>query len=188
MQLEKLAVNCIINPLSVLLDARNGSILYNYALTRTMRLLLAEISLVFRSLPELQFIPNVASRFDPGRLETLVVSVAQKTKDNVSSMLADVRAGRATEIDYINGWVVRRGEELGVRCTLNYAVSQLVKGKAQMISLERSEGVPFVGERMPGAKHGAELEVRRGVAVSGGGGEDSAHDVSSKEDASGPKL
>ncbi|KAJ4384335.1 2-dehydropantoate 2-reductase (Ketopantoate reductase) (KPA reductase) (KPR) [Didymella sp. IMI 355093] len=78
MQLEKLAVNCIINPLSVLLDARNGALLYNYALTRTMRLLLAEISLVMRSLPELQYIPNVDSRFDPGRLETLVVGVAQK--------------------------------------------------------------------------------------------------------------
>ncbi|KAF3034353.1 hypothetical protein E8E11_002917 [Didymella keratinophila] len=187
MQLEKLAVNCIINPLTVLLDARNGAILYNYAITRTVRLLLAEISLVFRSLPELQYIPNVASRFDPGRLETLVVSVAQKTRDNVSSMLADVRAGRATEIDYINGWVVKRGEELGIRCTLNYAVGMLVRGKQQMISLERGEGIPFVGAGAKydsglgdsglgdsglgdsslglsrGSKDG-ELEVRRGVA------------------------
>lgn len=165
MQLEKLAVNCVINPLTVLLDARNGAILYNYALTRTMRLLLAEISLVFRSLPELQYIPNVNSRFDPGRLETLVVSVAQRTKDNISSMLADVRAGRNTEIDFINGWVVKRGEEVGVRCTLNYAVGMLVRGKAQMISLEKGEGVPFVGEGLAGtgSKDG-ELDVRRGVA------------------------
>lgn len=159
MQLEKLAVNCIINPLTVLLDARNGSILYNYALTRTMRLLLSEISLVIRSLPELQYIPNVSSRFDPGRLETIVVSVAQKTKDNISSMLADARAGRQTEIDYINGWIVRRGEELGVRCAMNYLMLNLVKGKAQMIDLEIGEGVPFVGG---GREEG--LEVRSAVA------------------------
>ena len=163
MQLEKLAVNCIVNPLTVLLDARNGSILYNYALTRTMRLLLSEISLVMRSLPELQYIPNVSSRFDPGRLETMVVSVAQKTKDNISSMLADARAGRQTEIDYINGWIVKRGEELGIRCMMNYLVMNLVKGKAQMIDLEIGEGVPFVSDKQQGGKEGG-LEVRSGVA------------------------
>ncbi|KAF1365615.1 hypothetical protein EJ07DRAFT_94471 [Lizonia empirigonia] len=163
MQLEKLAVNCIINPLTVLLDARNGSILYNYALTRTMRLLLAEISLVMRSLPELQYMPNVSARFDPGRLETIVVSVAQKTKHNISSMLADARAGRQTEIDYINGWIVKRGEELGMRCVVNYMMVTLVKGKAQMIDREIGEAVPFVsdGDR----KKDGGLEVRSRVAT-----------------------
>lgn len=150
MQLEKLVVNCIINPLTVLLDACNGSILYNYALTRTMRLLLSEISLVIRSLPELQYIPNVQSRFDPGRLETIVVGVANKTKDNISSMLADARLGQQTEIDYINGWIVKRGEELGVRCLMNYMLVQMVKGKTTMISREMGEGVPFVQGRGEG--------------------------------------
>jgi 2-dehydropantoate 2-reductase len=163
LQLEKLAVNCIVNPLTVLLDARNGSLLYNYALTRTMRLLLSEISLVIRSLPELQYIPNVQSRFDPGRLETVVVSVANKTKDNISSMLADVRAGRQTEIDYINGWIVKRGEEVGVRCLMNYMLMQMVKGKTGMISREVSEGVPFV---QPRADRGeGDVSIKEQVAV-----------------------
>jgi 2-dehydropantoate 2-reductase len=144
LQLEKLAVNCIINPLTVMMDARNGAILYNYALTRSMRLLLSEVSLVIRSLPELQYIPNVQQRFDPGRLESMVVGVANKTKDNISSMLADVRGGRQTEIEYINGWIVKKGEEQGVRCLMNYMMVNLVKGKQNMIQLELGEGVPFV--------------------------------------------
>jgi 2-dehydropantoate 2-reductase len=159
LQLEKLAVNCIVNPLTVLLDARNGALLYNYALTRTMRLLLAEISLVVRSLPELQYIPNVSQRFDPGRLETVVVGVANKTKDNISSMLADARAGKITEIEYINGWIVQRGEELGIRCLTNYMLMQMVKGKATMIAREAGEGVPFVEE---GKERGEEnVEIRK---------------------------
>ncbi|KAF2643120.1 hypothetical protein P280DRAFT_515559 [Massarina eburnea CBS 473.64] len=147
MQLEKLAVNCIINPLTVMLDARNGSILYNYNITRVMRLLLSEISLVIRSLPELQYIPNVQQRFDPGRLETMVVGIANRTQDNISSMLADVRAGKQTEVDFINGWVVKRGEELGVRCLMNYMLACLVKGKRMMVELELEEGIPFVQPR-----------------------------------------
>ena len=136
LQLEKLAVNSVLNPLTVILDGRNGSILYNFAMTRTMRLLLAETSLVIRSLPELQNIPNVATRFSAQRLETLVVSVANTTRDNISSMLADVRAGRQTEVEYINGYIVKRGEEIGIKCVVNYATMQMVLGKGAMTQKE----------------------------------------------------
>ncbi|WPH01623.1 Hypothetical protein R9X50_00447200 [Acrodontium crateriforme] len=141
-QLEKLAINSILNPLTALLDTRNGGILYNFALTRTMRLLLAETSLVIRSLPELHGIPNVNTRFSPERLETLVVSVANQTKENISSMLADIRAGRQTEIKYINGYIVKRGEELGVQCVVNYAIMQTVIGKALITQREADDDVP----------------------------------------------
>lgn len=141
-QLEKLVANCILNPLTSLLDNRNGALLYNFPLTRTMRLMLAEISHVIRSLPELANVPNVNTRFSPERLETLCVSIADKTKDNISSMLADVRAGKKTEIEYINGYIVRRGEELGVKCVVNYAIMQTVIGKAAMIGRDRRGEVP----------------------------------------------
>ncbi|KAK5164386.1 2-dehydropantoate 2-reductase (Ketopantoate reductase) (KPA reductase) (KPR) [Saxophila tyrrhenica] len=141
-QLEKLAVNSVLNPLTALLDARNGSLLYNFALTRTTRLLLAETSQIIRNLPELRGVPNVNTRFSPERLETLVVSVANKTKDNVSSMLADVRAGRETEIEYINGYIVRRGEEQGIKAVVNYGIMQTVIGKARMVSKETRGDVP----------------------------------------------
>jgi 2-dehydropantoate 2-reductase len=164
MQLDKLAVNCIINPLTVLLDARNGSLLHNYALTRTIRLLLSEISLVIRSLPELQYIPNVSQRFDPGRLETVVIAVAHRTRDNVSSMLADVRHGVITEVDYINGWVVQRGEELGIRCSMNYMLVQMVKGKTLVVEREIAEGVPVVREKRKKGRGESALTVREAEA------------------------
>jgi 2-dehydropantoate 2-reductase len=164
LQLEKLAVNCVVNPLTVMLDARNGAVLYNFGMTRTMRMLLAEVSLVIRSLPELQYMPNLAQRFDAGRLETLVVGVANRTRDNISSMLADVRAGRLTEIDYINGYIVRRGEELGIRCLTNYFLINLVKGKQNMISLEKGDALPWV-EPKP---HEGEVVITEQVAGWGG--------------------
>ena len=144
-QLEKLVVNSVLNPLTAILDNRNGSILYNFPLTRTMRLLLAETSHVIRSLPELQNVPNVNTRFNPQRLEDLVVSVTQKTANNISSMLADVRAGRRTEIEYINGYIVKRGEELNFKCLVNYAIMQTVIGKALMTRREVHGEVPMEG-------------------------------------------
>jgi 2-dehydropantoate 2-reductase len=49
-----------------------------------------------------------------------------------ASMLQDVEARRATEIDYLNGGISRFGRELGVPTPLNDAIWALVKG------LERS--------------------------------------------------
>ena len=47
--------------------------------------------------------------------------------DHRASMLQDVEARRATEIDYLNGGISRFGRELGVPTPLNDAVTQLVK-------------------------------------------------------------
>ena len=48
--------------------------------------------------------------------------------DHKASMLQDVEARRATEIDYLNGGIARFGREHGVATPLNDAVTALVKG------------------------------------------------------------
>jgi 2-dehydropantoate 2-reductase len=45
-----------------------------------------------------------------------------------ASMLQDVEARRATEIDYLNGGIVRFGREHGVPTPLNEAIAALIKG------------------------------------------------------------
>lgn len=51
--------------------------------------------------------------------------------DHRSSMLQDVEAHRQTEIDYLNGGIVRFGREHGVPTPLNEAIWALVKGVEQ---------------------------------------------------------
>ncbi|KAL8794780.1 MAG: hypothetical protein Q9195_002734 [Heterodermia aff. obscurata] len=142
-QLERLAVNCVIHPLTAVMDCTNGELLHNPYITRMMRLVLAEISLVVRSLPELQDVPNIQRRFDPGQLEYYVNNVVGKTFQDESSMLHDVRAGRPTELDYLNGWVIRKGEELGIRCVMNYMLVQMVKAKLEIVKHNDSERLPI---------------------------------------------
>lgn len=139
--LEKLAVNCVINPLTALFDCLNGGILHSDSIRRSIRMLLAEISLVFRSLPELKGSANLDITFSPARLEHAVDKVAHATRANMSSMLVDVRKGQYTEIDALNGYVVRRGEEVGIKPVMNYLIMQMVLGK---MSLVRRENRGFV--------------------------------------------
>jgi 2-dehydropantoate 2-reductase len=48
--------------------------------------------------------------------------------DHKASMLQDVEAKRATEVDYLNGGIVRFGREHGVPTPLNGAIWALIKG------------------------------------------------------------
>ncbi|KAL1959597.1 hypothetical protein VTO42DRAFT_1632 [Malbranchea cinnamomea] len=142
-QLEKLAVNALINPLSVINDCTNGNLLNNENILRVQRLLLYEISAVIGALPEVQGVPGIKSRFAPDRLLSLAQQVMKKTAANASSMLQDAAAGRITEIDWINGYIVRRGEELGITCALNYMLVNLVKGKARIMERNVAGQIPL---------------------------------------------
>lgn len=143
LQLEKLAVNCVINPTTALLNIPNGNLFHNQSLAMVSRLLLAEISAVIRSLPELEGIPNVSTRFSAQRLENLYLGILGRTAHNSSSMREDIRNGKDTEADYINGYIVRRGEERGLKCVLNYMIMHLVKGKSWDSTYATRKAIPY---------------------------------------------
>jgi 2-dehydropantoate 2-reductase len=47
--------------------------------------------------------------------------------DALSSTAQDIARGKRTEIDSLNGYVARLGEELGVPTPINYTLCKLVK-------------------------------------------------------------
>ena len=56
-----------------------------------------------------------------------VVAVARLTAGNVCSMLADRRAGRETEIDFINGAIADLAERYGLSAPVNRLLTRLVR-------------------------------------------------------------
>lgn len=136
-QLLKLAANCVLNPLTAILDVRNGCIKENQDLWPLHGNLLKEISEVFQKLPEVSEMSIDPNRFSVSALKAVVSDTITKTAQNSSSMREDMRKGRATEIEYINGWILRRGKELGIDCTANACMTQLVLAKSRQ---GRSDG------------------------------------------------
>lgn len=103
-QWHKLVANAAINPLTALYDVDNGALLQDARLYAQMRALVAEADAVLARLDATW----------PGDSLAGVEAVAQATAANTSSMRADVQRGARTEIDAINGWLLRQGEALGV--------------------------------------------------------------------------
>lgn len=131
-QLLKLAANCVLNPLTAILDVRNGCVKDNPDLWPLHGRLLKEISMVFQRLPELEGLAIDRDCFSVPALKAVVSDTIEKTAQNSSSMREDIHKGRATEIEYINSWIVRRGRELGIECEANACLTQLVLAKSRL--------------------------------------------------------
>lgn len=108
----KTAVNAAINPITALLRAKNGVVLESPHARALAEAAAREAGLVAERL-------GVKLPADP--VEELL-RVAAATRENYSSMLQDVLAGRRTEVDYINGAVVSYGRRAGVETPVNYAL------------------------------------------------------------------
>lgn len=114
---RKLAVNCVINPLSVEYNCSNGELHDKRA---QITLLCDEVALVME---------REGLHTSSGALQDIVYDVIASTAANVSSMLQDVRAQRLTEIDYINGFLVRKARKHGFSVAENNRLYELIKRK-----------------------------------------------------------
>ncbi|MEL9991353.1 MAG: ketopantoate reductase family protein [Thermoproteus sp.] len=113
----KVAVNAAINPITAVLGVKNGFVAEDPHARAVALSAAREAAVVAERL-------GVRLPADPIE-ETL--RVASATRDNCSSMLQDLSAGGRTEVDYINGAVVKYGARVGVEAPVNFALWSLVK-------------------------------------------------------------
>lgn len=114
----KLAVNAAINPLTAILGVPNGALLIQPESRKLMAGAAAEVAAVAAAL-------RIWLPFED--VGAAVAAVAQRTAGNHSSMLQDMQRGAPTEIEAINGAVVRVGRQAGVPTPVNETLSMLVK-------------------------------------------------------------
>ena len=120
---EKLAINCAINPFTAILDCPNGEIKNTRLFQEKWPALKSELSAMLN-----QAGVTISSQ----ELEARVFKVIENTRNNISSMLQDVRAKRQTEIEDINGFAARYLAENGLSNTVNQNLLMAVleqKGK-----------------------------------------------------------
>ncbi|MCI5124232.1 MAG: 2-dehydropantoate 2-reductase, partial [Candidatus Electrothrix sp. AR5] len=114
---KKLFVNVGINAITALTGLRNGQLLD----LKATRLLMQEVVSEARAVAEAHSIEV------PADILEHVEQVAQATASNRSSMGQDIDGQRLTEIDAINGYIVRKAEEVGLAVPINQTLLRLVQ-------------------------------------------------------------
>ncbi len=115
---SKLVINAGINALTAITRLNNGKLLDYETSRKILKMAVNEaVKVAKRKRIKLSY-------EDP---LTKVEAVCEATAGNVSSMLQDVLKNKRTEIDAINGVIVRYAEELGISVPVNSLLVDLVK-------------------------------------------------------------
>ncbi|MBS4172414.1 2-dehydropantoate 2-reductase [Bacillus sp. FJAT-49736] len=115
MLVKKLLINAMINPLTAILNVRNGDLISN---SHYLSLLNTYFNEVFR----------VFSFMDKQMIYGEIVKVCRNTSENKSSMLMDIFHKRRTEVDAILGYILERAKTEKIQVPITNALFQMVKG------------------------------------------------------------
>jgi 2-dehydropantoate 2-reductase len=125
---HKAFYNIALNPLSAIFGVSYGEIADNPHTRRLIKQMISEAFQVATASGQSLGI-NTADEY----LEILWNQKLPPTRDHKSSMLQDIMRGKKTEIDYINGTIVRIGAEHGIETPYNNAVVSMVKAKESLV-------------------------------------------------------
>ncbi len=115
---SKLVINVGINALSAITRLKNGALVENEYTREIMRRAVAEaVKVAKKKRARLTYDDPIQK----------VEAVCKATAGNLSSMLQDVLSGELTEIDYMNGAIVRQAKSLSIKTPTNEMLVELVK-------------------------------------------------------------
>src|SRR5688572_6012142 len=113
----KLVVNCAYNALSAITQLPYGRLVQGEGVEAVMRDAVDECLAVARA----------CGVTLPGDMHETVPGIARTMPSQYSSTAQDLASGKRTEIDHLNGYVVRKGLALGIPTPVNRALHTLVK-------------------------------------------------------------
>ncbi|ROS01282.1 2-dehydropantoate 2-reductase [Sinobacterium caligoides] len=110
---QKLAINCLINPLTALYRCHNGELINHPQARPRLEQLAEELDRIIAAEGLAELVPAALST---------ALNVAKITAANRSSMFADVLAGRDTEINFITGYLCQRAAQHNIKVPCNQKV------------------------------------------------------------------
>src|SRR5438093_389915 len=124
----KLLRHCSLNAISALGKVRYGQIAQSDDTKKLTEQIVDEVLAVARAAGVV--LPGVDDRKSG---MAAAIELATQMADAFSSTAQDLNRGQPTEVDALNGYISRRGEELGIPVPVNHALFTLVKLAEQTV-------------------------------------------------------
>ena len=118
----KMLYNCALNPLGAILNVTYGALAAHTTTQMLMNSIIDEVFTVMTG-------AGYQTHWDTpqGFIRTFYDKLVPDTAQHESSMLQDIAAGKRTEIDALNGAIIRLADEQGVTVPHNRSVYNLIK-------------------------------------------------------------
>lgn len=114
---NKLLINAIINPLTAIFQMKNGALLESVYVKELMKTLLEEGSMIAQH-AQIEIADDLWDQ---------LLLVCEKTAENQSSMMKDIAEGRTSEINWINGALLRYADQYKLALPTHQTLYQMVK-------------------------------------------------------------
>ncbi|CAG8542407.1 6308_t:CDS:2 [Diversispora eburnea] len=131
--LENLVINACINPLTAIFNIRNGGLLFNRGADRVIEAICKESTQIMQKHREFLGM-KPSNRFGTERLIDAIHQICKSTVNLKSTMLQDVTTRKITEIDYLNGYLVKLGKFYGIPTPVNKFVVDMIYMKHILVS------------------------------------------------------
>ena len=109
---QKALVNCVINPLTAFYQCTNGELFINAERKTKVHALCEELANIVKQ-------TQCPISTTTAQIISDTKTIALLTEKNTSSMLTDLKNGRALELEHLNRYFIRRAEQYAVPCPIN---------------------------------------------------------------------
>lgn len=148
-KLPAMVFHSVVEPLAIALDGSYEDVLRNETAMQLADDLLEELFNVIWGMPELINGGKVIEHCGREALRKYAVKRLVEKGQSQSQMLSRVRAGKQVDIDYLNGYFVKRGRELGIKMPQNEMMIDVVKARLEGRKMDIESLIPMETSSLP---------------------------------------
>lgn len=150
-KLPTVMFDSVVEPVCVLLDMPYQGLLQNPAAQRMMQSLMSEIITVVENMPEVKDSAPIREFVHSKGIHKLMYNGIMAKRSQSSQLLRRINSGLPTDIEYLNGYFLRRGGQLGLDLRMNIMIRDMIKAK-HSIAIERlNTYIPIEETSIPSA-------------------------------------
>ncbi|KAF5023373.1 hypothetical protein F66182_4576 [Fusarium sp. NRRL 66182] len=164
-KLPSMMFTAAVEPVCVLLDLPYNGILNNRAAQRMMNLLLSEMALVTENLPEVQGSSELMAFLRGEGLKKFCYSRITGKNTASSDLQKRIEKGLQTDINYQNGYFLKRAKALGISTPTTKLMVQMVKARRVEAMQRRNSYIPVAEESTASIRDRSRRKFRLGDEV-----------------------
>ena len=148
-KLPSVLFDSVVEPVCLLLEMPYQGLLQNPAAQRMMHSLLSEIIMVLENMPEVEGSSVIRDYVRGKGIRKLMYNKIMAKRSQPSQLIKRIEHGLPTDVEYLNGYFLRRGHKLGIDLRMNIMMRDMIKAKHSQAMERLNSFIPVEETSIP---------------------------------------